>query len=116
MKLNEIAAGKKIWVLVEMWDQGGIGDVNLGGAYPSEKAAEIAWMQKWLESVDDEISEQFFNDEDEGDSYKDPLPQLSKYAAAGNISKFTELANKQNVHPSWDDFSEFVTILETKLF
>ena len=117
MKLNEIALGKKIWVLVEMWDENsGLGDVELSGAYPSKKAAEIAWMQKWLESVEDEISEYLFNDEDEGDSPKDPLPELSKYAAAGNMNKFAALAGKQDVHPSWDDFSEYVSIIETKLY
>lgn len=116
MKLNEIKAGKKIWVLVTMWEEGNLNDVELDGAYPSKKAAEIAWMQKWLESVEEEIGENLFGDEEEGDSQDDPLPLLSKYAVAGNVTKFDDLADKQSVHPSWSDFSDMVTIIETKLF
>lgn len=120
MKLNEIAAGKRIWVLVEMWDDhGSLGDVDLSGAYTSKKAAEIAWMQAWLDAAEDDIANSVFNDEEgpDGDSVKDPLPQLSKYAAAGNMSKFDKLASAQEgVLPSWDDFADFVTIVETKLF
>lgn len=119
MKLNEITAGKKIWVIVTLEEGGNnAGDIYLEGAFSSEKAANIKHMQLWLDAAGEEIENAWEAEQEDNPKAKNFLPILDKLAKEGKTSQFEKLASDvgQDVLPSWQDHCDFYTVVDTKLF
>lgn len=110
MKLNELKSGKKVYVLMHSIDEGDhTEDIEVDGTYSSNEGALAAAYDAWLDQTEDELLH------GNGEDIVKQLNALLARPTKVNLAKFEDLANSQDVEPSFEDWMGFHDITETTL-
>jgi hypothetical protein len=108
MKLNEIATGKRVWVLV-MLEEGGhkLDNVHIEGVFSSDKEAYRTIAQIWYDGVIDDL---------EDEKQASALTALLK-STSFSFDKFSKIAENvdYSMGPTWDEMTNYYAVVASTL-